>query len=51
MAEIRTAGSFFEQESEYNRAELGALELARPVVDPNFVPETGPASRCFPTGT
>ncbi len=41
VAEIRTAGQFFEQESEYNRAELGALELARPVVAPAFVPESG----------
>ena len=51
VAEIRTAGKYFEQESKYNRAELAALELARPVVDPGFIPESGPASACFPTRT
>jgi hypothetical protein len=39
VAAIRTAGTFFEQESEYNRAELGALELARGTVGPSFIPE------------
>ena len=41
VAQIRTAGTFFEQESDYNRAELGALELAGPDASPNYVPENG----------
>lgn len=41
VAQIRTAGSFFELESELNRAEAGALELARPYVAADFVAESG----------
>ncbi len=40
VAEIRTAGQFFEQESAYNRAELGAMELVRPEVPPAFAAES-----------
>ncbi len=39
VAQIYPAGNFFQDESEYNRAELAALELARPVVEPGFIPE------------
>ncbi len=48
VAAIRTAGTFFQQESEYNRAELGALELARPTVSPGFVTESGPGFAVLP---
>lgn len=41
VAEIHTGGEFFEQESEYNRAELGALEIAHGTVPGDFVPESG----------
>jgi hypothetical protein len=46
VAGIKGGGDFFEDESAYNRAELGALELARDEVDPSFVPEAVP----FPAG-
>lgn len=42
VAQIYPAGNFFQEESEYNRAELAALELARAHVDPEFVPEQNP---------
>jgi hypothetical protein len=41
IAGMRTAGTFFRAESDYNRAELAALEAARGTVSPDFVPETG----------
>jgi hypothetical protein len=41
VAGMRTAGTFFRAESDYNRAELAALEAARGTVSPDFVPETG----------
>jgi hypothetical protein len=41
VAGMRTAGTFFRVESNYNRAELAALEAARGTVAPGFVPETG----------
>ena len=39
VAEIKYGGDFIERESSYDRAELGALELARSEVDPSFIPE------------
>jgi hypothetical protein len=36
VAELRTAGSFFRQLSDYDRAQLGALELVRDRVPPAF---------------
>ena len=39
VAQIRTGGRFFEDESAYNRAELGSLELVRSTVSPDFIPE------------
>jgi hypothetical protein len=41
VAQIRAAGLWFRQESDYNRAELAALEAARGTVTPGFVPEAG----------
>lgn len=41
IAQIRAAGIWFRQESEYNRAELAALEAARGAVAQGFVPEAG----------
>lgn len=40
VSEIRTAGQFFEQESDYNRAELGTMEMVRPEVPPAYVAES-----------
>jgi hypothetical protein len=48
VAQINAAGNFFQEESEYNRAELAALELARPVVNPAFVPEEDPSPTLVP---
>jgi hypothetical protein len=41
LASLHGGGEFIEQESAANRAELGALVLARDQVDPGFVPESG----------
>ncbi|MEK6277281.1 MAG: hypothetical protein AABM29_04625 [Actinomycetota bacterium] len=39
VAELDPGGRFFREEGEYNRANLGALELTRGQVSPGFVPE------------
>ena len=41
VAQLRLAGNFFREESAYNRSELAALELSRPTVRPDYIPETG----------
>ncbi len=41
VAQMHTAGTFFESESELNRAEAGALDLVGPYVAPDFVAESG----------
>jgi len=41
VAQLRLAGNFFREESAYNRSELAALELSRPTVRPDYMPETG----------
>ncbi|MFN8150258.1 MAG: hypothetical protein U0R24_03900 [Solirubrobacterales bacterium] len=48
IAQMHTAGTFFESESELNRAEAGALELVRPYVAPDFVAESGRGYGVFP---
>ncbi|MFN8112853.1 MAG: hypothetical protein U0R51_06605 [Solirubrobacterales bacterium] len=48
VAQMRTGGRFFEDESAYNEAELGALELVRDRADPEFVPEGGPGFAVVP---
>jgi hypothetical protein len=41
VAEMRTGGTFLRAESDYNRANLAALELARARVAPGHLPERG----------
>lgn len=40
VAQMREAGKFFRGETQLNRAELAALELARPCIPASYVPET-----------
>ncbi len=40
VAQMRDAGTFFRAETSLNRAELAALELARPCIPDDYVPET-----------
>ena len=47
VAELHTAGLFFRGESEYNRAELGALEVVRPNADPATLIES-PSTAFYP---
>ena len=48
VAQIYPAGNFFQDESAFNRADLAALELAEPVVDPAFIPEQDPIPTLVP---
>ncbi len=40
VAQMREAGTFFRAETSLNRAELAAIELARPCIPRDYVPET-----------
>lgn len=48
IAQIHNAGKFFEEESDYNRAELAALEITRPDVSPDFVVEQNLGATILP---
>ena len=48
VAQIYPAGNFFQDESAFNRAELAALELAEPVVNPAFIAEQDPIPTLVP---